>query len=94
MKGKIKILSADYLTDAEWKINCFLKCTKGTLCDIKYLEGVEKTDGDFSFLITYTVEDEDEKEDGSRAEESEKSDGGIQRKVTPLWQQRGACCKV
>lgn len=93
MEKRIKIFNSNYPEDIEYQVNDFLRKTKGRLHDVTYDRDLSVFDDKHTILITYSEEGGNE-EKNKNAEKNEKGHARVQGRITPLWEQVGAGCKV
>lgn len=93
MEKRIKIFNSDWPEDIEYSVNDFLKKTNGKLHDVKYIREEGKSYNKFSILMVYSEEGGNE-EKNQKPEKNEKGHARVQGRITPLWEQVGAGCKV
>jgi hypothetical protein len=91
MEKRVKLFFENDTIELEEAINDFLQSTPGKMQDVRYQYLCIDDYWHLSAMVIY-LPDEVYEEKNENTKENEKSDGGIQRRITPLWEQTRPRC--
>ena len=97
MEKRVKIFFEPGVDELEDSVNKFLSSMAGKLQDIKYQYISPSKDVEEWYataLLIYTPGGQANGEEEKRQSKNQEGHGGVQGKITPLWEQGRATCKV